>query len=122
MTVAIITGSAGLIGSEAAEFFSNKFDLIIGIDNNMRKVLFGEDATIEWNRKRLEAELKNYKHYNIDIRDKDAVENIFNEFNKDIKLVLHAADALVQEYGKYFGLKTGVFRGGCFNWFQTQWS
>jgi CDP-paratose 2-epimerase len=40
MEIAIITGAAGLIGSEAVNFFSNKFDLIVGIDNNLRKYFF----------------------------------------------------------------------------------
>jgi len=211
MGVVIITGSAGLIGSEAVEFFSKIFDKVIGIDNNMRKEFFGEDASTEWNRKRLEKDIENYIHYNVDIRDNEAIDKIFSEFNSDIGLVIHAAaqpshdwavkdpykdfsvnatgtlvllenykkyssnavfiftstnkvygdtpnnlpliemdtrweisdshqyhkngidetmsidqtkhslfgaskvaaDVIVQEYGRYFGLKTGVFRGGC---------
>ena len=211
MKVAIITGSAGLIGSEAANFFSDKFDFIIGIDNNLRKYFFGKEGSIEWNRNRLQNTVSNYKHYDLDIRDSGAMETLFKEYNTDIKLVLHtaaqpshdwaakepftdfsvnatgtlnllemcrlyspaavfiftstnkvygdtpnylplkelesrweideshqyynkgidesmtidqskhslfgaskvAADILVQEYGKYFGMHTGIFRGGC---------
>jgi CDP-paratose 2-epimerase len=211
MEIAIITGSAGLIGSEAVSFFSNKFDLIVGIDNNLRKYFFGKDGSIEWNIKRLQDTVTNYKHYDLDIRDNVAMEKLFKEYNTDIKLVLHtaaqpshdwaakepftdfsvnangtlnllemcrlyspaavfiftstnkvygdtpnylplkelegrweideghpyykkgidesmsidhskhslfgaskvAADILVQEYGKYFGMHTGIFRGGC---------
>ena len=210
MKVAIITGSAGLIGSESVEFFSKKFDLIIGIDNNMREKFFGCDASTIWNKERLERTIPNYKHYSIDIRDNNEIEKIFKEYNSDIKLIIHtaaqpshdwaskdpltdfsvnangtliilentrkyakdavfiftstnkvygdtpnklplieletryeidknhkyyngidesmsidqslhslfgaskvAADILVQEYGKYFGMYTGVFRGGC---------
>ena len=211
MEIAIITGSAGLIGSEAVNFFSNKFDLIVGIDNNLRKYFFGKEGSIEWNMKRLQDTISNYKHYDLDIRDNAAMEDLFKEYNSDIKLVLHtaaqpshdwaakepftdfsvnangtlnllemcrlysptavfiftstnkvygdtpnylplkelesrweideshpyykkgidesmsidqskhslfgaskvAADILVQEYGKYFGMHTGVFRGGC---------
>ena len=211
MDIAIITGSAGLIGSEAVNFFSKKFDLIIGIDNNLRKYFFGKEGSIEWNMKRLQDTVTNYKHYDLDIRDNAGMENLFKEYNNDIKLVLHtaaqpshdwaakepftdftvnangtlnllevcrlhspaavfiftstnkvsgdtpnylplkeldsrweideshpyykkgidesmsidqskhslfgaskvAADILVQEYGKYFGMHTGVFRGGC---------
>ncbi len=211
MNIAIITGSAGLIGSEAVSFFSEKFDLIVGIDNNFRARFFGEEASVEWNRKRIEESTPNYKHYHIDIRDKEAVNNLFAEYGNDIKLIVHtaaqpshdwaandpildftvnangtlnlleatrqncekavfiftstnkvygdnpnflpleeletrwevaeshayyengidetmsiddtkhslfgaskvAADVLVQEYGKYFGMNTGVFRGGC---------
>ena len=209
MSVALITGSAGLIGSEAVEFFSSKFDLVVGIDNNLREKFFGCDASTIWNKERLEREILNYRHYFIDIRDNKEIEKIFKEYNKDIKLVIHtaaqpshdwavkdpftdfsvnangtlvmlentrkytdavfiftstnkvygdtpnklplieletryeidknhkyyngidesmsidqslhslfgaskvAADILVQEYGRYFGMKTGVFRGGC---------
>jgi CDP-paratose 2-epimerase len=211
MNVCIITGSAGLIGSEAASFFADKFDLIIGIDNNLRKYFFGKEGSIEWNLKRLQDSVSGYKHYDLDIRDNVAMEKLFKEYNSDIKLVLHtaaqpshdwaakepftdfsvnangtlnvlemcrlyspaavfiftstnkvygdtpnylplkelesrweideshpyykkgidesmsidqskhslfgaskvAADILVQEYGKYFGMHTGVFRGGC---------
>ncbi len=211
MNIAVITGSAGLIGSEAVAFFSNKFDLIVGVDNDMRQYFFGENASTNWNRQRLESTYKNYTHRSLDIRNQEELDKLFNQYGKDIKLVLHtaaqpshdwaakepftdftvnangtlnmlemtrkycaeavfvftstnkvygdtpnflplvelenrweiqeshayfkngidehmsidqsthsvfgaskvAADVLVQEYGKYFGMKTGVFRGGC---------
>src|SRR5262245_59257058 len=211
MNIAIVTGSGGLIGSEAVDFFSNKFDKVIGVDNDMRKYFFGKQSSTEWNQQRLQDTVPNYRHVNLDIRDTGAVERLFKEYNSDIKLVLHtaaqpshdwaakepftdfsvnatgtlnllemtrlhapaavfiftstnkvygdtpnslpliekelrwevaeshpfakegidesmsidntkhslfgaskvAADILVQEYGKYFGMKTGVFRGGC---------
>ncbi len=211
MNIAVITGSAGLIGSEAVAFFSDKFDLIVGVDNDMRQYFFGENASTNWNRQRLESTYKNYTHRSLDIRNQEGLDELFNQYGKDIKLVLHtaaqpshdwaakepftdftvnangtlnmlemtrkycaeavfvftstnkvygdtpnflplvelenrweineshpyfkngideymsidqsthsvfgaskvAADVLVQEYGKYFGMKTGVFRGGC---------
>jgi CDP-paratose 2-epimerase len=210
MTIAIITGSAGLIGSEAARFFSAKGMDVIGIDNNMRKYFFGEDASTAWNQERLEQDLKNYTHSAIDIRSWDDVNGLFRKHGKDIGLIVHtaaqpshdwaakepltdftvnangtlnlleacrqhcadapfiftstnkvygdlpnflplieqekrweidpthryvtgisedmsidqskhslfgaskvAADVLVQEYGRYFDMKTGIFRGGC---------
>jgi len=210
MKVALITGSAGLIGSEAVEFFSEKFDLVVGIDNNMREEFFGKEASTVWNKQRLERKISNYKHYSVDIRDNAEIEKIFKEYTDDIKLVVHtaaqpshdwaakdpfkdftvnangtlvmlentrkyaneavfiftstnkvygdtpnrlplielktryeiaeghkyykgidesmsidqslhslfgaskvAADVMVQEYGRYFGMKTAVFRGGC---------
>lgn len=91
MNIALITGSAGLIGSEAVNFFSDKFDLIIGIDNNLRKYFFGEEGSIEWNLSRLKTTYSNYKHYNVDIRNVEEVERLFKEYGTDIKLVLHAA-------------------------------
>lgn len=211
MNVAIVTGSAGLIGSESVAFLSEKFDLVIGIDNNLRQYFFGAEASTEWNKNRIESQYANYKHYKADIRSEEEIGNIFNEYGKDIKLIIHtaaqpshdwaarepfmdftvnangtlvmlemtrlhcpdavfiftstnkvygdnpnflplveletrweiaedhayfkngideemsidhtkhslfgaskvAADVLVQEYGRYFGMKTGVFRGGC---------
>jgi CDP-paratose 2-epimerase len=211
MNIAIVTGSAGLIGSEAVKFFSSRFDMVVGIDNNLRQYFFGKEGSSDWNRRRLEAGFSNYRHHSTDIRDTAAMELLFAEYNKDIRLVLHtaaqpshdwaarepftdftvnangtlnllemtrkhcpdavfiftstnkvygdtpnrlplielgtrweiddthpyysqgideemsidhtrhslfgaskvAADILVQEYGRYFGMKTGVFRGGC---------
>ncbi len=211
MKIAIITGSAGLIGSEAVNFFAPKFDLIIGIDNNLREYFFGKESSTDWNKNRLEEEFSNYRHFPVDIRQTAEIESIFDKYGSDIKLVLHtaaqpshdwaakepftdfsvnatgtlnmlemtrlhcpeavfiftstnkvygdnpnflplveketrweieghhpyfkegidenmsidqtkhslfgaskvAADILVQEYGRYFGMKTGVFRGGC---------
>lgn len=211
MEVIIITGSAGLIGSEATEFFAQKGFLVIGIDNNMRSYFFGESASTNFKKNKLLENYQNYKHYDVDIRDYSQIERLFIEFQKDIKAVIHtaaqpshdwaakepftdftvnangtlnlleatrnyckdavfiftstnkvygdkpnflplielenrweidtkhkfaefgidesmsidnskhsifgaskvAADVMVQEYGKYFGMKTGVFRGGC---------
>lgn len=206
---ALITGSAGLIGSESAKFFAEKEFEIIGIDNDMRSYFFGKEASTEGNRKKVEDKLKSsYTHYVADIRDDKAIEKIFKEHQFD--LIIHtaaqpshdwaarepftdfsvnatgtlvmlenmrkhcpdavfiftstnkvygdtpnrlplvelekrwelpedhhfykgidetmsiddtkhsifgaskvAADIMVQEYGKYFGFKTAVFRGGC---------
>lgn len=211
MNIVLVTGSAGLIGSESVMFMSKHFDLVIGIDNDLRSYFFGNEASTDWNRNRLEEEFANYKHYNADIRSEEQISKIFAEYGKDIKLVIHtaaqpshdwaarepfidftvnangtlvllemtrnychdavfiftstnkvygdnpnylplieketrweisedhtyfmngideqmsidhtkhslfgaskvAADVLVQEYGRYFGLKTGIFRGGC---------
>lgn len=91
MNICVITGSAGLIGSEAVNFFADKFDLVVGIDNNLRKYFFGNEGSIEWNKNRLQKTISNYKHYDLDIRDVNAIEGLFKEYNTDIKLVLHAA-------------------------------
>jgi CDP-paratose 2-epimerase len=91
MSVAIITGSAGLIGSESVQFFASKFDTIVGIDNNMRQYFFGEESSTQWNRTRLETDIPNYKHYTADIRDYNALEEIFKEYNTDISLIIHSA-------------------------------
>lgn len=211
MNVLIITGSAGLIGSESVSFFADKFDVIVGIDNNLRQYFFGAESSTEWNRNRLSEAYPNYKHYNADIRNPEELDVIFKEYGSDVKMIIHtaaqpshdwaarepftdfsvnangtlnmlemtrlncpdavfiftstnkvygdnpnylplietetrweideshpyykngideqlsidhtkhslfgaskvAADVLVQEYGRYFGMKTGIFRGGC---------
>ncbi|HQO58296.1 MAG TPA: NAD-dependent epimerase/dehydratase family protein [Candidatus Omnitrophota bacterium] len=210
MDVVLITGSAGLIGSEAVEFFGSRGFKPVGIDNDMRRVFFGEEASTRWNAAALREKIPGYDHRTADIRDTDALDALFTEYGRDIKLVIHtaaqpshdwaarepvtdftvnangtlnllemtrrhcpgavfiftstnkvygdtpnrlplkeretrwdleeqhplfdgidetmsidqsqhslfgaskvAADILVQEYGRYFGLKTGCFRGGC---------
>ena len=211
MNVAIITGSGGLVGSEAARFYLDQGYLVAGIDNDMRAKFFGPEASTKWQSGRLATISDNYHHHNIDIRDPEAINKVFDHFNTDIKLVIHtaaqpshdwaakdpimdftvnangtsvmleatrqyapdatfiftstnkvygdtpnrlplieqdtrweidsehqyakngidetmsidntkhslfgaskvAADVLVQEYGRYFGMNTGIFRGGC---------
>ena len=211
MAITLITGAAGLIGAESVRFFANKGKTVLGIDNNMRKEFFGEEASTDWQRKQLEEQIPNYIHKSIDIRDEKAIFQLFQEYGSEIELIIHtaaqpshdwaakdpfkdftvnangtlvlleatrkfcpkavfiftstnkvygdtpnhlplveledrweiatshtyyqfgidesmsidqtkhslfgaskvAADVLVQEYGKYFGIKTGIFRGGC---------
>jgi CDP-paratose 2-epimerase len=91
MSVAIVTGSAGLIGSETAKFLHEKGMDVVGIDNNMRSYFFGADGSTEWNRKALEASLKRYRHVNGDIRNQEAMETVFREFGKNVTLVVHTA-------------------------------
>lgn len=205
----LITGSAGLIGSEASKFFAEKGFEIHGVDNDMRKYFFGDEASTEWSKRKLKEKLKDkYIHYVVDIRDNKKIESIFKKNSFD--LIIHtaaqpshdwaakepftdfgvnalgtlnmlenfrkyspnsvfiftstnkvygdtpnklpfqeletryelpkthryyngidetmsidnsthsifgaskvAADVMTQEYGKYFGLKTAIFRGGC---------
>ena len=91
MNIALITGSSGLIGSEAVRFFYNKGYKITGIDNDMRSAFFGEDASTKWNRKLLEKEIKGYTHYNIDIRNERKICSIFKEYGANIKVIIHTA-------------------------------
>jgi len=203
----LVTGSSGLIGSEAVAFFDSMGFDIVGVDNNMRREFFGPKGDTTFNRQRLLATCKRFRHVSIDIRDRDGIDALFRD--TPIDLVIHAAaqpshdlaasrvfedfevnalgtlnlleacrkhrsnaafilvstnkvygdapnhlplkematryeyadaafangisesltidqsthslygvskaagDLLAQEYGKYFGLKTGVFRGGC---------
>ena len=211
MSVAVITGSSGLIGSETARFLHDKGLEIVGIDNDMRAYFFGPEASTAWNTEQLRKKLKHYTHHAIDIRDEPAINKLFSDLGNSISLIVHtasqpshdwaarepttdftvnangtlvmleamrqsapdaafiftstnkvygdtpnflplveketrwevdeshpysefgidetmtmdqskhslfgaskvAADVLTQEYGRYFGLKTGTFRGGC---------
>lgn len=211
MSVAIITGSAGLIGSEASRYFASLGIEVVGIDNDMRRYFFGEDASTVWQRNLLEKELgRQYIHHDVDIRDAEQLDLVFRRYAGHIELIIHtaaqpshdwaakepktdfsvnatgtlnllelmrqyapeipfiftstnkvygdtpnrlplielekrweieptheyqsgisetmsmdqtlhslfgaskvAADVLVQEYGRYFGMLTGIFRGGC---------
>ena len=91
MSVAIVTGSAGLVGAEAVRFFSAKGFQVVGIDNDMRRVFFGQDASTEWSRRQLEETVPGYVHRGADIRDRAAMEGIFSEHGSDIRIVIHAA-------------------------------
>ena len=91
MGVAIITGSAGLIGSEAVRFFSSLGMDVVGIDNDMRKFFFGEEASTKWNRQKLEQEIEKYQHRDVDIRSRDDINEIFQHFGSDISLIIHTA-------------------------------
>ncbi len=210
MSVAVITGSAGLVGSEAVTYFAGLGMDVVGIDNGMRAEFFGPEASTDWVRDRLKRSMRNYSHYTADIRGEAEINRIFESYGKSITLVVHtaaqpshdwaaraplvdftvnangtsvlleatrkfapeaafifmstnkvygdtpnrlplveletrweidpsheyrdgvpetmsidqclhslfgaskvAADVLVQEYGRYFGMKTGCFRGGC---------
>ncbi len=210
MSVALVTGSAGLIGSETSQRFHAEGLEIAGVDNDMRAAFFGPEASTTGTRKTLESTLKNYRHAAIDIRDFDAVKQLVQSYGAAVKVIVHtaaqpshdwaarephtdfsvnatgtlnlleaarlfcpeavfiftstnkvygdtpnrlplvelekrweidpahpfcegidetmsidqtkhslfgaskvAADVLVQEYGRYFGMKTGIFRGGC---------
>jgi CDP-paratose 2-epimerase len=91
MSVAIVTGSAGLVGSEATAFYSDQGMDLVGIDNNMRATFFGEQASTRWVTERHLSRMKRYVHYDIDIRDYDGIASIFQKYGSDIKLVIHAA-------------------------------
>ncbi len=91
MSAVVITGSAGLIGSEAAQFFCRQGHRVIGIDNDMRRRFFGADASTRWKRDLLVRDYANYVHHDSDIRERSAIENIFREYGSEIELVVHTA-------------------------------
>ncbi len=91
MSIVIVTGSGGLIGAEAVKFFSDKFDTIIGIDNDSRQYFFGKSASVKQNINILKKEINNYKHQYFDIRNKKKKKKIFKKYRKNIKFILHNA-------------------------------
>ena len=79
MSVALITGSAGLIGAETSRFFAARGFQVVGIDNDMRKTFFGDEASTVWSRNRLLELVPGYVHHDADIRDQQAIDSIFAE-------------------------------------------
>lgn len=92
MSIVLVTGSAGLIGSESVRFFCDLGYTVVGIDNNMREVFFGEDASTTWNRDRLIEKYRDrYIHHNKDIRNEEDMNELFKNYGKDISLIIHTA-------------------------------
>src|ERR671920_2214744 len=91
MSVAIVTGSSGLIGSEPAKFLDARGLHVVGIDNDMRRYFFGREASTDWNTRQLKGALKDFEHHATDVRDADAVGKIFERFGRAVSLVVHTA-------------------------------
>src|SRR3954471_14214690 len=88
MSAAVVTGSAGLIGSETVKTLAALGLDVAGIDNDMRRVFFGDEASTASTRDALKA-LPNYTHHGVDMRDDAAVGRIFADRGRDISLVVH---------------------------------
>jgi CDP-paratose 2-epimerase len=89
--VAIVTGSAGLIGSEASRRFHEEGFDVVGIDNDMRARFFGAEASTVETRRRLQETLRRYQHSELDIRDREGIERLFRTFGADVRVVVHTA-------------------------------
>lgn len=85
----LVTGSSGLIGSEAVEYFDGQGHRVIGVDNNMRREFFGPPGDTLWNLERLKKVTRQFTPVSIDIRDRDGVMVLFHENRFD--LVIHCA-------------------------------
>jgi CDP-paratose 2-epimerase len=91
MSIALITGSAGLVGSEASKHFARQGMDIVGVDNDMRSVFFGSEASTSRMARELAQTLPNYIHSAVDIRDQGEMFRIFQRYGSEIELVIHTA-------------------------------
>jgi CDP-paratose 2-epimerase len=91
MKIAVVTGSAGLIGSQACDFFSKKGYKIVGIDNDMRSYFFGDSSSTKDSLESLKSNINDYEHYNVDIRNYQEINEIFSKYSSDIDIVIHTA-------------------------------
>jgi CDP-paratose 2-epimerase len=90
VSLAIVTGSGGLIGSETCRFLLDKGWDVCGIDNDKRAYFFGESGSTKEIQDEL-CKIKGYSHYNIDICDDDLIDRLFQKSGRDINLVVHTA-------------------------------
>jgi CDP-paratose 2-epimerase len=92
VSVALISGSAGLIGSEAARHFAALGLDVVGIDNDLRRYFFGPDASTAGTLRQLTRDLgESYLHSDVDIRDREGVADLFKRYGPDVAVVIHAA-------------------------------
>ncbi len=85
----LVTGSSGLIGSEAVEYYDGHGHDVHGVDNNMRREFFGPGGDTTWNLDRLRATSKRFTHHQVDIRDRGALERLFKQHRFDV--IIHCA-------------------------------
>ena len=102
MSIVLITGSSGLVGSESVNFFSKKGFDVVGIDNNLRKFFFGNGASTNQIKNDLIKRNKKFKNYSIDIRNYNGLEKIYKKYKKNISLIIHCAAQPSHDYGKNF--------------------
>src|SRR5256714_6238707 len=91
MNVIVVTGSAGLIGSETVRRFAGDGFRIIGIDNDMRAKFFGPEASTSKTREDLARNVSDYEHYSVDIRDITALNDLFKQHRRHIRAIIHTA-------------------------------
>jgi len=91
MSVAIITGSSGLVGSEAARFLHAQGLSVVGVDNYLRGHFFGPESSTQWNAELLLRDLSDYRHQEVDIRDGERIDALFAQYGKAISLIVHTA-------------------------------
>jgi CDP-paratose 2-epimerase len=89
MKTILITGSSGLIGSEVSTFFHEHGFFVHGLDNNQRAVFFGPQGDTRWNQHRLEGSLGNFRHHELDIRDRQGVLDLVGQIKPHV--IVHCA-------------------------------
>lgn len=89
MKTTLITGSSGLIGSEAVEYFDRKGHRVVGVDNNMRREFFGSPGDTSWNLARLKRTTTRFEHHDLDVRNRERIFALFKEHRFDA--ILHCA-------------------------------
>ena len=94
----LVTGSSGLIGSEAVLLFDSLGYDVYGIDNNARKGFFGPDGDTAWNLERLKSQTKRFTQYHADLRDSAAMHKILRETKPDH--IIHCAAQPAHEYAR----------------------
>jgi len=91
MAVALVTGAAGLVGSETVRFFADQGLDVVGVDNDMRAYFFGPEASTAQNREHLQRKVRAYRHLDIDVRDRTAIERQLSRYGRDLAVVVHTA-------------------------------
>lgn len=91
MKTVVVTGSAGLIGSETVKRFAGEGFRVVGIDNDMRSRFFGEQASTAGTRAALLRDVRHYEHHDIDIRDSETVLGLFKAEGRRVAVVVHTA-------------------------------
>jgi len=86
----LVTGSSGLIGSEIVTFFDARADSVLGIDNNMRADFFGREGDTEWNLRRLRTTTRHFRHWDLDIRDRNGLQDLYKR-EAPFDLIVHCA-------------------------------
>jgi len=94
----LVTGSSGLIGSEAVLHFGNQGYDLVGVDNNMRKFFFGEKGDTSWMLRNLKEKVKNFSHMDLDIRDRQGVFDLFRKH--EFGAVVHCAAQPSHDWAK----------------------
>ena len=102
MSIALITGSTGLVGSEAVNLFCDKGFHVIGIDNNLRELFFGKHGSTSWLKTKLIKRNYNFQNQNIDIRNYNKLKKLFKKYKKQISVIVHCAAQPSHDYGKKF--------------------